>query len=89
MIFKRHKIFTYSIFLWLDLYGPSCSNTLWISGGSYAESLNSKEKIFSSSDFIQLNGITQGPDLPIALYGHSMVNMNNNITIMIGGYTTL
>ena len=59
------------------------SDTLWISGGFHAG------KEHSSSDFIQLNGITQGPDLPIALSDHAMVNMNSDITIIIGGITTL
>ena len=55
------------------------SNTLWISGGFYGRT------ILSSSEFIQVNGSTKGPQLPIALSSHAMVNMRNELTMVIGG----
>ena len=45
-------------------------STLWISGG-----LNSSSIRVSSSDLIQIDNITAGPDLPIPIYGHTMVNI--------------
>ena len=55
------------------------SITLWISGGFDGYT------ILSSSEFIQMNGSTQGPQLPRALYRHAMVNMKNESTMVIGG----
>ena len=31
----------------------------------------------------------QGPDLPIAIGGHAMIQMKNDMTIFIGGYESL
>ena len=55
------------------------SDTLWISGGFNGYI------ILSSSEFIQMNGITLGPQLPIALYAHAMINVKNELTMVIGG----
>ena len=38
-----------------------------------------------TSEFIQLNGTIQGPDLPIKLRSHAIVNMNDYLTMLIGG----
>ena len=45
-------------------------STLWISGGFNSDSIR-----VSSSDLIQIDNITAGPDLPIPIYGHTMVNI--------------
>ena len=55
------------------------SDTLWISGGFDGYTT------LSSSEFIQMNGSTKGPQLPIALSAHAMVNMKNESTMVIGG----
>ena len=57
-------------------------DVLWISGGE-----DSNYDLLSSSEFIQLDGITQGPDLPMALKHHAMINMNDGRTMVIGGYS--
>ena len=51
---------------------------LWITGGYDGGSL-------SSSEFVQLNGTMPGPDLPIPLYMHAMININIDLTMIIGG----
>ena len=53
------------------------STSLWITGGSGG---------FSSTEFIHLeDGTMPGPDLPIAVYGHAMINIRNDLTMIIGG----
>jgi hypothetical protein len=58
---------------------PMNSTRLWISGGS-----NGKYTI-ASSEFLQLDGTTPGPELPKALQRHVMINLSNKLTIIIGG----
>ena len=53
---------------------------LWITGGA-----DHSKNILSSSEFIQLNGTIPGPKLPIPLAGHTMVNIDNNKIMVIGG----
>ena len=53
---------------------------LWITGGA-----DHSKNVLSSSEFIQLNGTMPGPELPIPLAGHTMVNIDNDLTIVIGG----
>ena len=55
-------------------------STLWITGGK-----DHNANALSSSEFIQLNRTMPGPNLPIPLAGHTMVNMDNNLTLFIGG----
>ena len=78
---KANKIEPFTAMTTSRYYAASVqinSNTLWISGGFYG-------LILSSSEFIQINGSTQGPQLPIALSSHAMVNMKNESTMVIGG----
>ena len=53
---------------------------LWITGG-----LDDNNNLLSSSEFVQLDGSTKGPDLPIAIIEHAMININNDQIIIIGG----
>ena len=55
-------------------------STLWITGGK-----DHNANALSSSEFIQLNGTMPGPNLPIPLAGHTMVNIDNDLTMFIGG----
>ena len=55
-------------------------STLWITGGT-----DHNKNALSSSEFIQLNETMPGPNLPIPLAGHTMVNIDNNLTLFIGG----
>ena len=51
---------------------------LWITGGYIGGTL-------SSSEFVQLNGTMPGPNLPIPLDYHAMININIDFTMIIGG----
>ena len=55
-------------------------STLWITGGK-----DHNANVFWSSEFIQLNETMPGPNLPIPLVGHTMVNIDNDLTMFIGG----
>ena len=58
---------------------------LWISGGQY----DGSNKYLSSTEFIFLNGTKDvGPELPIALSKHVMVNLKGNLTMVIGGLSS-
>ena len=60
------------------------SSALWIAGG-YDENY-----IFlASSEFIQENQTTPGPELPVPIHSHVLVNILSDITIQIGGFTSL
>lgn len=58
---------------------------LWVTGGS-----NGDESLMST-EFIELHGgsgsTSPGPDMPIALDGHSMVSLNSTTAMVIGGYS--
>ena len=58
-------------------------STLWITGGK-----DHNANALLSSEFIQLNGTMQGPKLPIPLVGHTMVNIDNDLTMVMGGGLT-
>ena len=58
------------------------STSLWITGG-----LNGNN-VLSSSEFVQMEGTMPGPELPIAVYYHAMINTRNDLTMVIGGKTT-
>ena len=50
---------------------------LWITGGADASN-----NYLSSTEFIHLeDGTMPGPDLPIAVYGHAMINIRNGLTM--------
>ena len=54
---------------------------LWILGG-YDES-----GILSSTEFIFSDGRNEeGPPMPIALYGHAMVKINQSTSLLVGGF---
>ena len=58
------------------------NNTLWVTGG-YDQSYND----LKTTEFVAKDGRTsQGPDLPLPLYGHSIVPLNSGAFILIGGY---
>ena len=55
---------------------------LWITGGK------SIDNFLSSTEFIHREGYTlPGPELPIALAYHAMINVNKVLTIVIGGFS--
>ena len=51
---------------------------LWVSGG------NDGSNTLSSSEHIEIES-TLGPELPTALEGHKMININDSFTLFIGG----
>lgn len=58
-------------------------NSLWILGG-FDESHN----VLSSTEFIHENGqIESGPDMPLALFGHSVIALNQSTYLLTGGET--
>jgi hypothetical protein len=56
------------------------STTLWLTGGSHGNS-----GITKSTEFVQLTGTTRGPDLPLGVYGHCLVSLNDTTALLIGG----
>ena len=54
---------------------------LWVSGG------NDGSSTLSSSEYIEFESFT-GPELPKALEGHKMINVNDEFTLFIGGLTS-
>ena len=59
------------------------NNSLWITGGQ-----DESHYVLSSSEYIETIKRMSGPDLPIAVSSHSMVNIKNDLTIIIGGEIT-
>ena len=57
--------------------------TLWITGGK-----DHNANALLSSEFIHLNGTMEGPKLPRPLVGHTMINIDNDLTIVMGGGLT-
>ena len=58
------------------------STSLWITGGrSYGW------KYLSSSEFVQVEGSMPGPELPITLTLHTMINIRHDLTMVIAGET--
>jgi hypothetical protein len=55
--------------------------TLWITGG-YVQDLNYETK---TTEFVQLNGSSPGPDLPHKVGYHCLVSLNDSTVILIGG----
>ena len=57
------------------------NNTLWVTGGQ-DQSYND----IKTTEIVTKDGQTsQGPDLPLALFGHSIVPLNSGAFILIGG----
>ena len=42
--------------------------------------------ILSSSEFIQINRNMPGPDIPIPLTKHTMINVKDDVTLLVGGH---
>ena len=59
-------------------------STLWITGGK-----DHNANALLSSEFIQLNRTMPGPNLPIPLAGHTMVNIDDLTMFIGGGFTGL
>ena len=56
---------------------------LWISGG-----ISSSNSRLSSTEYIFSDGRNEeGPPMPIALYGHAMVKINETTSFLVGGYS--
>jgi hypothetical protein len=53
-------------------------NTLWVTGGLNIGYL-------ASTDYVKMTGTMPGPDLPMALWLHAMVAINNTCSMVIGG----
>ena len=59
------------------------NNTLWVTGGQ-----DQSGNRLKTTEFVTKDGQTsQGPDLPLPLYGHSIVPLNSGAFILIGGYS--
>jgi hypothetical protein len=56
------------------------STTLWLTGGGLDGS-----GITKSTEFVQLTGTTPGPDLPLEVYHHCLVSLNETTALLIGG----
>ena len=55
-------------------------NTLWVTGGN-----NENYDVLASTEYITMTGTMPGPDLPINLWCHAMVAINNTCSMVIGG----
>ena len=56
------------------------NNTLWVTGGIY------QSGYIKTTEIVTKDGQTsQGPDLPLALWGHAIVPLNSGAFILIGG----
>ena len=58
-------------------------STFWITGGK-----DRNANALLSSELIQWNGTMPGPELPNPLVGHTMVIIDNDLTMVIGGGIT-
>ena len=56
---------------------------LWVTGG-----WSSDTGILASSEYITLEGIEAGPELPIPIGYHALVAIDNTLSMLIGGYTS-
>ena len=66
---------------WLAASVNINEDTIWISGGSDGNTY------LSSSELMKVEGSMAGPELPMPLDSHKMVAINNDLTMVIGGYT--
>ena len=56
----------------------SINGYLWITGGRGMDFLK-------TSEFVSLHSAIPGPDLPMPMYKHTMINIENYLTLLIGG----
>jgi hypothetical protein len=68
-------------------------STLWLTGGflkELKEETDEYQEYFyvetKSTEFVQLNGPSPGPDLPHKVGSHCLVSLNDSIVILIGGF---
>ena len=54
--------------------------TLWVTGGS-------NDGRLASSEYVTMTGTWPGPDLPMALDQHAIVNINSTYSMFIGGFS--
>ena len=57
----------------------SINGYLWITGGRVMDVL------LKTSEFVSLHSAIPGPDLPMPMYKHTMINIENYLTLLIGG----
>ena len=55
-------------------------NALWITGG-----YNHYFGVLASTEYVTMTKTMPGPDMPIALEGHTMVAINKTCSMIIGG----
>ncbi len=55
---------------------------LWITGG-----LGVSQTVMDSTEYLSMTGWIEGPDLPMPLYRHCMVKLDESTVILIGGST--
>jgi hypothetical protein len=60
------------------------NTTLWLTGGFILDS-GGYMAVTKSTEFVQLNGTTPGPDLPLELFHHCLVSVNETTILLIGG----
>jgi hypothetical protein len=53
---------------------------LWITGGTLQGGVITK-----STEFVQLTGTRPGPDMPLEVYDHCLVSLNDTTVFLIGG----
>ena len=51
--------------------------------------MDENNNFLASSEFIQENQTTPGPELPVPIVSHVLVNILSDITIQIGGFSSL
>ena len=64
------------------------NNTLWVTGGSTGGSTGGPLSVgyLASTEKVRLEGTVPGPDLPMAIYLHTIVAINSTVSMLIGGY---
>ena len=65
--------------------------SLWITGGT--DNYANGDNVHQNSEYIIIGEdenitTTQGPDLPIPLFKHAMVSINNTLSMVIGGLSS-
>ena len=62
------------------------NNTLWVTGGEDQPGYFKPGKKLKTTELVTKEGKTsEGPDLPLSLYGHAIVALNSGVFILIGG----
>ena len=77
----------FAIMKWkrLDAAGVVNNKKLHVFGG-----YNDKKRHLQTSETINIDGeVSDGPDLPTAVYGHSITAINDTVSILAGGMTNV